>query len=424
MYTALRLTSYKHLSSSAGITTMPAVNRLTLSLDQHADALLRPCVKVGDTVAFGQVIALPDVTLSAALHAPVSGLVQSINDHAIIIQNDHLDTVDASTKPYLDWHEDSAMELITHLARGGIAGLGGAVYSTSAKLAAHRHHPIETLIINGMECEPFITCDDALMRVHAGSILQGVQILLRACGAPRALIAIEDDKPLAIAAIRNAIISLGDQRLELRSLPAAYPHGDEGQLIRLLLEKEIPRGHLPAKIGVVVHNVATAYACARWILEGMPLVSRVVSISGHGVREPKNLSVRIGTPCVDIIDTCGGYQGEVKALIMGGAMMGHALQSDTEVITKATNCLIAATLQDIAASYDEQPCIRCGECVHACPAGLLPQQLLMYVRNQATHAAIELGLQDCIECGSCDAICPSHIPLASRFRAAKLQLQR
>jgi electron transport complex protein RnfC len=350
--------------------------------------------------------------------------VQSINEHSIEIKNDHLDTVDTTLKPHLDWQEGSAMELIAYLARGGIAGLGGAVFSTSAKLAAHRQYPIETLIINGMECEPYITCDDYLMREHAASILHGVQILLHACSAPHALIAIEDDKPLAIAAMRNAITELKDHRLELRVLPAVYPQGDEGQLIRLLLNKEIPRGHLPSKLGVVVHNVATAHACAQWILEGMPLISRVVTVSGHGVREPQNVSVRMGTPCADVIAFCGGYQVEATALIMGGAMMGRALHSDKEAITKATNCLIVATEQDIENKYREQPCIRCGECMHACPAGLLPQQLLMYLRNQDTQAATELGLGDCIECGCCDAVCPSHIPLASRFRAAKLQLQR
>ncbi len=422
MYTGLRLDSFKHLCNTGTIEIMPAPNMVTLSLDQHADALLRSCVKVGETVALGQIIARPDISFSACLHSSVSGTVQTINANHIVISNNHKDTLDASLTPKSNWQTWSKTELIAHLAEGGIAGLGGAAYSTSAKLSAGQQQHIDTLIINGMECEPYITCDDHLLREQAAYILNGVQILLHACGASRAYVAIEDDKPLAIDAVRNALAQLNDQRISIQVFPTTYPHGDEGQLIGLLLSKEVPRGQLPSAIGVIVQNVATAFACAKWIYEGRPLISRVVTVTGHGIHECKNVEVRIGSACKDVIAYCGGYRGEISTLIMGGIMMGTALSSDEMPITKASNCLIAANHLDLAPNYIEQPCIRCGECAHACPVDLLPQQLLMNLRNQNTAAVEELGLRDCILCGCCDTVCPSHIALASRFRVAKLQL--
>ncbi len=422
MHTGLRLNSFKHLCKNGMIKIMPAPDRVTLSLHQHADATLYPCVQQGDLVTLGQVIAKPHAAHSAWLHASVSGTIHSISDRYIVIQNDHKERISDFGVSNTEWREWSPQELIAHLAQGGIAGLGGAAYSTAAKLSAHRKDAIETLIINGMECEPFITCDDWLMREHAASILKGVQILLHASDAQRALIAIEDDKPVAIESMRNALKGVDASRIEIRVLPAAYPNGDEGQLIRLLLHKEIPRGYLPSTLGVLVHNVATAHACAQWINASQPLIGRVVTITGHGVHEPANVDVCIGTAYKDIVAFCGGYQNKIISLISGGAMMGRALHSDDEVITKTSNCLIAATAMDIAPHYDEQPCIRCGECAHACPANLLPQQLLMHLRNQNVPTALELGLRDCIECGCCDAVCPSHIALASRFHTAKLQL--
>lgn len=426
MHNGLHLNSFKHLCDEGNINIMPAPDVLRLSLQQHSDTALHPCVQQGETVAMGQVIAKPDSTLGAWLHAPVSGCIHAINDKSgdrdIVITNDHHDRRAATCIPCPDWQTRSSPELIDHLAEGGIAGLGGAVYSTGAKISAHLKHRIETVIINGMECEPFITCDDHLMREHATSILNGTQILLHASGAQNAIVAIEDDKPAAIHSMRNALQSLDDTRIQVRILPTRYPGGDEGQLTKQLLSREIPRGQLPSAIGVLINNVATAHACAQWILKGEPLISRIVTVTGHGIHQPFNVEIRIGTACKDIIAFCGGYGDDIVTLIMGGSMMGKALRNDNDTISKASNCLIAATDIDISPTYIEQPCIRCAECANACPANLLPQQLLMHLRNHNINAAVELGLRDCIECGCCDAVCPSHIMLASRFRAAKLQL--
>lgn len=402
---------------------MPAPDRVRMLLDQHADALLRSCVKANEQVSIGQVVARPDSTLSAWLHSPISGTVETVDDTVIIIKNDRKYRADTSHHSLNNWRDLEAMELITRLAEGGVAGLGGAGYSTAAKLAAQTAEGIHTLIINGMECEPYITCDDRMMREQAASIIVGIQILLHASGAKQCIIAIEDDKPEAIAAMRMAINNTNDSRLQVRALPAAYPNGDEGRLIKLLLDREIPRGGLPSTIGIVVHNIATAYACAQWITNGVPLMKRVVTVTGHGIQHPQNVEVCIGTACNDLIHYCGDYQGEIDALLIGGTMMGKSVRTDDVAITKTTNCLIAATGKDIVDQYPQLPCIRCSECAVVCPAQLLPQQLHMYLRNKNDAAALELGLKDCIECGCCDAVCPSHIMLASQFRSAKLRTQ-
>jgi len=261
------------------------------------------------------------------------------------------------------------------------------------------------------------------MRERAVDILQGVQILMHACATQLAIVAIEDDKPIAIRAMQIALVNLQDERIKITSLPTAYPSGDEGQLIKLLLNKEIPQGRLPADVGVIVQNVGTAYACTQWIVHARPLTSRIVTVTGDGVKAPRNLEARIGASCADLIAACDGYTAEVASLIMGGPMMGHALPHDDYPVVKASNCLLAGTHEELRTAPAEMPCIRCGECSSVCPVYLLPQQLFMHLRHDDHAAAVELGLFDCIECGGCDFVCPSQIVLATRFRAAKRLLR-
>lgn len=429
----LHLPTHKQQTRDAAIIPAPAPDILVLPLNQHGDAELLPCVQAGDTVRMGQLIGQPaqSATLSACLHAPVSGRVRAIEyqptarpaGHAlsIIIDNDHLDRRDESLHAHDDWAALQPLALCELLARGGMAGLGGAVFPTAAKLSAHVRQPLEYLLLNGVECEPYITCDDRLMRERAGPILRGAQILLHAAQARRCIVAIESDKPEALAAMRAAARSLDDARIEILAIATAYPNGDEGQLITQLLGKEIPRGAMPADVGVIVQNVATAYACARWIQHGEPLISRIVTVTGAGLRQPGNLEARLGTRMSDLIAACAGDQVAAGAdtLIMGGAMMGRALAHDSFPIIKASNCLIVARHAVLKPAAVEMPCIRCGECAHACPVRLLPQQLLAYARNDNRPALHELGLFDCIECGCCDYVCPSNITLAARFHAAK-----
>ncbi|MGC3980991.1 MAG: electron transport complex subunit RsxC [Steroidobacteraceae bacterium] len=441
-YQGLPLPAHKQHSRDVAIVIASAPDVLVLPLNQQgaslsaglSDGELTPCVAVNDHVNMGQTIALPgtspSTSLGACLHSPVSGTVLAIEacptalgDQTllIVIGNDHLDTRDPSLHPVGNWQTRSPIELCKLLALGGIVGLGGAVFPTATKLAAHQQHSIGTLLINGVECEPYISCDDRLMRERAALILSGAQILLHAAQAQTCVIAIEADKPEAIAAMQNAVQALADTRFTVHTLPTAYPGGDEGQLITQLLQREIPRGGLPAQIGVIVQNVATAYACAQWVLHAEPLISRIVTLTGPGIPQAINAEVRLGTSMYELIRAYGSAVSIEASVIMGGAMMGRSVSNAAAPIVKASNCLIVAAAP-IKPTSVEMPCIRCGECAHACPANLLPQQLLMYARKDHRAALQELGLFDCIECGCCDYVCPSNIPLVTHFRVAKRAL--
>jgi len=429
-YQGLDIPNHKDQTRNIGISSIPASSQLVLPLNQHHDTLLIPCVIPGQRVLAGQAIAKPAHRLGASLHAPVSGLVRAIEPCAtatsqknttpsIVLSNDTLapSVTHSSTTPH--WHSLSSITLCEQLASGGIVGLGGAVFPVATKLAAHTQHPINQLIINGVECEPYISCDDHLMQEHATEILQGTKIMMHACQTSSAIIAIEADKPEAIAAIGNRLHELNDNRIRVQVIPSTYPSGDEGQLIRHLTGQEIPHGKLPAHIGIIVSNVATVYASARWILHGEPLISRIVTVSGNGISKPGNYRVLLGTSMQDVLRHCGAVFKPGQRLIMGGAMMGHALDHTGYPVIKATNALILADDQELNPVVVEQACIRCGACAEACPVHLLPQQLLSHARHGHKKAFQQLGLYDCIECGNCDYVCPSHIRLVTHFRRAK-----
>jgi len=263
------------------------------------------------------------------------------------------------------------------------------------------------------------------MRERAADVVLGTRVMLAACGAARATIALEDDKPEARAALAAAVAASGDDRLEVLALPAVYPLGAEGLLIAAVTGREVPRGALPPEIGVVCQNVGTAAGVARLVIEGLPLLSRVVTVTGSGVRRPRNLEARIGTPIADLVAACDGYD-EVQApvrLIAGGSLTGRALPSDSVAVTKGLNCVLVATATDLPARGAEMPCIRCGDCATVCPVGLLPQQLDRAAQADDAVGLERFGLADCIECGCCDYVCPSAIPLTARFHAARERQQ-
>jgi Na+-translocating ferredoxin:NAD+ oxidoreductase subunit C len=302
------------------------------------------------------------------------------------------------------------------IAAAGILGLGGALFPTARKLAMPG---ITVLLINGAECEPYISCDDALLRARADAVVTGTRLLLRAAAADRAVIAVKTDMPEARVALYNALATAADPRLGLTVVTAKYPAGGERQLIELIFEREVPTGCLPPTLGVVVQNVATAAAVADFFQRGAPLTSRVVTVTGSGVAHPRNVEARLGTPVADLVAAVGGYQNQPTRLIMGGPMMGIALDDDALPITAATNCLIAATEAELGTAAPELPCIRCGACVEACPAALQPQDLVAAARRGDAPGLLRLGIADCIECGACDYVCPSHIPLTATFSAAR-----
>jgi Na+-translocating ferredoxin:NAD+ oxidoreductase subunit C len=416
----LQLSAHKERVASAPLVRASVPETLTFHVACPRQERSEVLVSVSERVLLGQPLARCGAT---TLHASVSGIVQAINERQdgveIDLHNDSRDERHSSVQPIRDYRKLAPAELLARVAAAGIVGLGGATFPTAAKLQLAFDRRAELLIINGAECEPYIACDDALMREYASEIVLGAQALLQASAAQRAIVAIESEQPQAIAAIRQALDDANDARLTLTVVRTYYPAGGERQLIALLTGKEVPTGKLPQDIGVLCQNVGTAAAVARLIKDGLPLIERIVTVTGGGVASANNLVARVGTPISSLIADCGGYAGPVERLIMGGSMMGVALPSDDVSITAATNCVIAAAADDLVKRGPEMPCIRCGECAEACPAALLPQQLLRYARLNDGAALTELGLRDCIECGCCDYVCPSDIPLTSVFVAAK-----
>jgi len=430
----LALDAHKQQGCGSSIVEVPLPMQVVLALDQGTGYRAEPVVAVGDTVAMGTLVARADHPFASALHSPLAGAVVAIETReaaveggrsvCIVIASNGSDRIDDSVQPVADPASLSPDELARRLRDAGIAGLGGAGFPTATKLASARDRGAHTLLLNGAECEPWICCDDALMRSAADDVVLGALILRRAAGAVGCVIAIEDDKPAAIAAVADAIERQRDAALKLVAVPAVYPQGAERQLITAVAGIEVPSGGLPADAGVVCQNVATAAAVARWAAHGEPIVSRVVTVTGSGVGHPCNVRAPIGTPLSALIAAAGGYRGTPLRLIAGGNMTGRALPTDEIGLTKAMNCVLVATRDDIGSRLGavELPCIRCGDCSNVCPAGLLPQQLHRAALADAHDALRQLGVHDCIDCGLCDYVCPSQIPLADRFRDARHRL--
>lgn len=399
--------------------------RLVLGLGQHRGRPAEPLVAVGERVLKGQMIAAPTEPPSAAVHASASGWVRAIEERsiqgshglqpslAIVIETDGKD--DTAT-PGEAWPTDRQARL-ERLRLGGIVGLGGAVFPTAEKLTLST--PCKALIVNGAECEPYISCDDMLMRESASEIISGALLMADLLDAPLCIIAVERDKPRAIAAITAAANAIADPRMRLAEVPTIYPAGGERQLVEVITGEEVPSGRYPIDVGYLCQNVGTAFAVHRLAYADEPLITRIVTVTGSGVRRPRNVEAPIGTPISELIELCGGYTGDVARLIAGGSMMGYALPDDEVPIGKASNCIIAASTIEVQIDATEWPCIRCGECANACAPRLQPQELLLAAHANAFDAFDGLGLDDCIECGCCDVACPSHIPLTETFRAAK-----
>jgi electron transport complex protein RnfC len=423
----LRLPPQKARSTGVAIKRGLRPTRLILSLAQHRSPPAKPKVAVGQRVLRGEVVAAASSVLGANVHASTSGIVREVGESlvptltgvelapSILIEADgRHESVDFSVN--LPWPGPRNAQL-ARLRDGGIVGLGGAGYSTAAKLGAVR--PCRILVINGAECEPYISCDDMLMREAPEQILAGARIIAELLGAEQCIVAIERDKTLAVDSIGQAVQPEGDPPLRLAELPQIYPAGGERQLIEVLTGEEVPAHRYPSDLGYACQNVGTAYAVYRLAAYGEPLMTRIVTVTGHGVVAPQNVEVPIGTPIAEIIAACGGYREGVRRLIHGGSMMGYALPSDALPVAKGTNCIIAATAEEVREDYTEWPCIRCGDCASACPVRLQPQDLLIAARASDHPELDVLGLDECIECGCCDVACPSHIPLTEIFRKAK-----
>ncbi len=428
----LHLPDNKTQSNSKPVITATIPAKLILPLQQHIGAPAESLVQVGEQVLKGQLLAKAQGNISAAIHAPTSGHISAIEKHAIphpscieslciVIETDGEDTWCPLPAGIPDFQNCDADALLERIRETGIVGLGGAAFPAAVKLNTGPTSPIQTLIINGAECEPYITCDDMLMRNHAEQVIEGAAIVQHMVGARECLIGIEDNKPEAITAIQIAAEHASIKNLEVISIPTLYPNGGEKQLIKLLTGIEVPSGKIPAQTGILCHNVSTTAAIADAILEGKPLISRYVTVSGGGVQSPCNIDALVGTPATDLIEQAGGYTPSASKLIFGGPMMGFTLPSAAIMTTKASNCLLVATEQEAPNPGDPLACIRCGECASVCPTNLLPQQLYWYARAKDLEKAQEYNLFDCIECGCCSHVCPSHIPLVQYVRFAKAE---
>ena len=419
--------THKSESTRTPIAVMPMPAKLVIPFHQHVGNIAKPLVQAGDYVLKGQLIGLPEDGISSAIHASTSGTISEIGMQ-VVAHASGLPDLCATLIPdgknewiareSMDFRAAKNADVRQVLRLAGVVGLGGAVFPSDLKLRPGKHK-IKTLVINGAECEPYITCDDMLMRERADEIIKGAEIMRWALDAEEILVGIEDNKPEAIAAMQAAAKSSGD-KIEVIAVPTLYPGGGAKQLIRVLTGIEVAAGVRSTDKGVQCFNVATAQTIYRAVQFGEPLVSRIVTVTGN-VKNPQNLEVLIGTPVSDVL-AVAGVLPDTDSHIMGGPMMGLPLPNANVSIIKAANCIIASSPNLFPPAPPAMPCIRCTRCADVCPAELQPQDLYWFARSKEFGKAQEFSLFDCIECGACSYVCPSHIPLVQYYRFAKSEI--
>ena len=444
----ITLNGKKFQSNQQPITSMEISRQLEIPLTQHIGQAAEPVVQVGETVLKGQVLAYAEGIVSAPVHASSSGTVIAIEERLIPHPSGlSAPCVVIETDGYDQWikcisligegeniHQSiatlTAKQIEDQVARAGIVGLGGALYPCAAKLHTAQMKHTHTLIINAAECEPYITCDDVLMRSRPEEIILGILLIKKVVGATKCLIGIEDNKPEAYQSLLKAISGYwksgakgkSEQKIEVIQVPTRYPAGGEKQLIQVLTGKEVPVQSLPMDIGIICHNVTTAAAVYQAVYRGEPLISRIVTVTGGAIKHPQNIEVPFGTPIRDVLNHVGMDEGKTEKIILGGPMMGFALPSIDIPVTKGTNCILASEKNELATPPPAMPCIRCGRCADSCPMSLLPQQMYWYARARDLEKIQDYNIFDCIECGCCSYVCPSNIPLVQYFRYAKTEI--
>ena len=419
---------HKAESNKQPISKLTMPEKLILPLRQHVGHMPKVKVKVGDYVLKGQMLAEPEGSVSAAIHAPTSGTIIAISeqviphpsglpDMCISLVPDNKDQWTA-LQP-VDWRNTDQKTLVDGLRASGIVGLGGATFPTHIKLRSNGKSNVNTLVINAAECEPYITCDDMLMRECADEILKGIEIVQYLLGAEKCIVGIEDNKPIAADIMTKALAA--NSTVAVKTVPTLYPSGDARRLIHLLLGIEIPNDKRSTDVGIQVFNVATVLAIYRYFEFGEPSISRVVTMTGN-VAVPQNFEVLFGTPLHNLVAAAGGAKADTTHFIMGGPMMGFDLPNDLVPVTKAANCIIASAPDLFAAPPPAMPCIRCARCADACPVNLQPQELYWFAKSDNFEKARDYNLFDCIECGCCTYVCPSDIPLVQYYRYAKSEI--
>ena len=412
----------KKATQSAQIITAAAPARVTIAMVQHGGAPAACCVKVGQTVNMGQVIGEAQGFVSAPVHASVSGKVVAVTTctvasgktvPAVVIENDFEDRWDESVRPCENVDALTDADIVGIAARCGIVGLGGAAFPTAVKLNTSKaEKKPDTVIVNGSECEPYLTSDHRMMVENAEQIIDGIRFAMKATGVKCAKVGIENNKPDAIEAMRAA----ATENIEIVALPAKYPQGYEKMLIYALTGRRVPNRALPSAVQCVVINVSTCAALSAAVREGKPIIDRVVTVAGR-VARPCNLRVRIGVPLLDVLDQAGGMTEGVRKLIVGGPMMGKTIPDLNVPITKGFGGFLA--LGDESVNAEESACIRCGRCLRACPMGLAPAKMDSLVRHGDYQGALNIGALNCMECGSCTYVCPAKRELLQAIRVAK-----
>ncbi|EIJ42252.1 electron transport complex, RnfABCDGE type, C subunit [Beggiatoa alba B18LD] len=421
---------HKHTTTNKPILKMPMPQYLYVPLQQHVGAPAEPKVAIGERVLKGQLLANSQGMISAPVHAPTSGFIKDITDftaphpsglpvRTIIIESDGQEEWLSDIHPSQDPLRMPPDEVAARVGSAGIVGMGGATFPSAVKLKQSLKSKVHTFIVNGSECEPYLTCDDRLMQERAEQIVDGTRIVLHAAQIEHAYIAVEDNKPTAIEALRTACKHIAN--VKVVAVPSLYPMGSAQHLIKTVTGLEVPADGRSSDIGLLVHNVGTVYAVHRALRFGEPLISRVITVGGGAIEAPTNIEVPIGALVSDVLAFCGGLKRTPARLLVGGPMMGQILPTTLTPIVKGTNGIVALTEAEIP-QEQSMPCIRCGSCVTACPCGLLPLQMAAFAKVGNFDKVEELGLVDCITCGSCSYVCPSHIPLVHYFNYAKGEL--
>ena len=417
---------YKHLTDKLAIETLPAPERVFVPIVQHLGAPGKPIVQVKEEVKAGQALTAPGGYVSAPVHSPVSGKVKKIGKYphpfgrqveTIEIENDGKDEPIYEFAEEADYLDLPREEMLKRIQQGGLAGMGGAAFPTHVKLQPPAEKPIDTLILNGAECEPYLTSDHRLMLEYGEEIFKGLEIIQKILSPKQVFIGIEDNKPDAIEHLTE--VGSAYPEVKVMALPVKYPQGAEKQLISALVKREVPSGGLPMEVGCLVHNVGTTLAVYEAVAKRKPLLERVVTVTGDGVVNPKNIRAKIGTPFSALIEYCGGYTDRAGKLIMGGPMMGLSQHTDEVPVIKGTSGILV--LEDRTAVLAEpKPCIGCSRCLEVCPMGLAPTLLGTYVEYNLTEKALKHDILDCMECGSCTYICPTKRNLVHLIKLGKM----
>jgi electron transport complex protein RnfC len=419
----------KKYSFDKAIEVPPLPNKVVIPMSQHIGAPCTPIVKVGDIVKKGQVIGSSDAFMHSPIHASISGKVVSVaemphtskgNCLSVVIENDGLDEWEEGIPLHRDFEKLEVQEIRDIIKEAGIVGMGGATFPTHIKLSPNKDKKVDVFILNAAECEPYLTADYRMMLEYADRIVNGVKIVMKALGVNKGFVGIEDNKPDAIKVMKEAFKGTN---VEVVALPTKYPQGAEKMLIKVLTGREVPSGGLPMDVGAVVQNVGTAVAISDAVIDGIPLIERVTTVSGDAISETKNLLLRIGTSFKDVIDYCKGFSKTPEKIIMGGPMMGMAQFSLDVSVIKGVSGILALS-SEIVNSGEESPCIRCGRCVKACPMGLIPSMLsILGERHKYQEAKEEYSLFNCIECGSCAYTCPAKRNIVQYVKYLKAQNQ-